>query len=505
MRKLIILICVLFSSIIVSEEQKTPNYNNFIPPEIMTPDEVKTRIGTLEFFDGLPNENTVKLLYDNLDFIRGVNAFLNFVPAASLESVRVGHKKYGVQNSNQVVIFESLMDSNPLWLTGNTDTVYASTFIDLRKNGLTVIEIPPGMGPGTVNDAYFRYIIDMGTPGPDKGKGGKYLLVPPDFKGEVPKGYYVAKTSSYINWLILRGFLKDGSTDYSVNLLKNGLKIYPYSTKDNPEKMEFIDVSGLPVNTIHANNYMFFEELNDVIQREPVDFISPELRGILSSIGMEKGKSFSPDERLKNILTDSVAVANGTARSLAFSPREKDAYIYPDLYWQTAFVGNDYRWLKDNGTGGRFLDARTLYFYIATVNTPAMQAKIPGVGSQYAYLAVDESKNYLHGSKKYKLTLPANIPAKDFWSIVVYDPQTRSELQTSQPFPSKNNKRNTDLKFNSDGSIDLFFSPEAPDKMKSNWIQTVPNKGWFLLLRLYGPTNAYFDQTWKPGNLTLIE
>ena len=150
-------------------------------------------------------------------------------------------------------------------------------------------------------------------------------------------------------------------------------------TKDNPEKMEFIDVSGLPVNTIHANNYMFFEELNDVIQREPVDFISPELRGILSSIGMEKGKSFSPDERLKNILTDSVAVANGTARSLAFSPREKDAYIYKDSYWQTAFVGNDYRWLKDKGMGGRYLDARTLYFYLATVNTPAMQAKIPCV------------------------------------------------------------------------------------------------------------------------------
>ena len=201
-----------------------------------------------------------------------------------------------------------------------------------------MVEIPAGCGPGTVNDAWFRYVTDMGIPGPDKGEGGKYLILPP----------------------------------------------------------------------------------------------------------------------------------------------------------------------IDGGKGGRNLDARTQFFYIATVNTPAMAAKMVGKGSQYAYCEKDTDGDFLDGGKTYKLRIPPNVPAKDFWSVVVYDPQTRSELQTDQPFPSKNNERD-ELDVNSDGSVELFFGPTAPQGKEKSWIQTVPGKGWFAILRLYGPLEPWFDKTWKPGEFELVK
>ena len=168
----------------------TPNYNTPIPEKIMTPDKVETRIGTLEFFDGLPTPETSQKVWDNLDFMRGVETFLNGIPIASLEALRLGHVQMGVTNSNQMLLADQLLNSNPLFLTGNTDTVYCSGFLDLECDGPTVVEIPPGCGPGTVNDAFFRFVIDMGTPGPDRGQGGSYLIVPPEFDGEVPEGYF---------------------------------------------------------------------------------------------------------------------------------------------------------------------------------------------------------------------------------------------------------------------------------------------------------------------------
>jgi hypothetical protein len=191
--------------------QNTPGYNHKIPPQIMTPDSVETRLGTLKFFDGFPDKETTQKAFDNLDFMRGVETFLDFIPATSIEGMRRGMVEAGATKSNQVILMDRLMDSSPLFLTGNTDTVYASGILDLQTDGPTVVEIPPGCGPGTVNDAFFRFVIDMGGPGPDRGKGGKYLILPPGYKGDVPEGYFVARSPSYVNWLILRGFLGDGN------------------------------------------------------------------------------------------------------------------------------------------------------------------------------------------------------------------------------------------------------------------------------------------------------
>lgn len=492
--------------------EKTPGYNQKIPKQIMTPDTVETRLGILKFFDGMPDKTTVEKLYDNLDIMRGVDSFLNGIPATSIEALRLGFIEAGGDASHKAIIMDKLLDSAPLFLTGNTDTVYCMTMLDLKRDGATVVEVPAGSGPGTVDDAYFRFVIDMGAPGPDRGKGGKYLILPPDYKGDLnpPVGgmeaevdgerYFVAKSTSYVNLLILRGFLVDGKPEAATAMFEKGLKVYPLAKRQSPPKMEFISGSGKPFNTIHANNFEFYKELHTVVEREPVEMLDPVTRGIFAAIGIEKGKPFAPNARMKKLLTEAVAIGNATARAIVFRPRLEGFSLYPGSAWGAAFVGGDYRWLKDGGKGGINLDARTLFFYQATVNTPAMVLKMVGLGSQYAVATTDKNGEYLDGSKAYELHIPANVPAKEFWSVVVYDPQTRSELQTGQPYPSKNNKRDK-LVQNADGSIDLYFSPKAPKGKGENWIQTVPGKGWYPILRLYGPLQAWFNKTWRPGEI----
>jgi hypothetical protein len=510
------LLAAVFFTTAVAEAEPTPGYNTKIPESIMTPDKVKTRIGTLRFFDGIPTKETAELVYDNLDFLRGVETFMNGIPATSIEGLRHGLASLGAQNSNQVVIFDQLMDSNPLFLTGNTSTVYCTPFLDLKKDGPTVVEIPAGAGPGTVNDAYFRFVIDMGAPGPDKGKGGKYLILPPDYKGnlEGPIGgkeqkvngqeYFVAKSPSYVNWVALRGFLVDGKPDAAAKMWKEGLKIYPLAKAANPPAMEFISGSGKSFNTIHANNFEFYEELHTVIDREPVEMLDPELRGLFASIGIQKGKPFAPDVRMKKILTDAVAVGNATARATLWYERNEAEFLYEDSYWKRGYPGKNYQFLKDEGIGGRNFDARTMFYYFATVNTPMMAIKLIGKGSQYAWGYLDAKGNYLNGGKSYKINIPKNPPAEKFWSMCVYDPQTRSELQTGQPYPSRQSQRDKMI-VNNDGSIDLYYGPEAPVGKEANWTQTVPGKGWFVVLRLYSPTEVWYDKTWRPGEIELVK
>ena len=485
----------------------------------MTPDKVETHFGTLNFVDGVPTAETTQRLYDNLDYLRGVEAFLNFIPATSMEGLRLGAIETVGGNeikSNQAIIMDQLMDSNPLYLTGNTDTVYCMIFLDLEKDGPTVIEIPPGTGPGTVDDAFFRFVIDLGAPGPDAGKGGKYLILPPDYKGELKptagtdqaevngEKYYVAQSTSYVNWVPLRGFLVDGKPDAATKMFKDGVKVYSLAKKDNPPKMEFTSASKNPINTVHANNIEFYEELDHVIQKEPISFLDPELRGLAASIGIVKGKTFAPDARMKKILTDAVAVGNATARAISFRDRDARVLIYPKSAWQSLSLATDYQWLDNDAEGTRNLDARTKFFYGYTVNTPKMMAKIVGGGSQYAVAFNDSSGQPFQGSKNYKINVPANVPANRFWSVVLYDPQTRSQLQTSQPFPSKNDKRDK-LIANADGSVDIYFGAKAPAGKEANWIASAPGKGFFIIFRLYGPLEPWYDRSWRLGEPELVK
>lgn len=520
-RKLLLASAFVFGAMLgtqVAAEDSTPGFNTKIPEGLLTPDKYSTRVGDIEFFDGIPTAATAEALYNHLDYIRGVESFLSGMPAASLEAIRRSQQLDGKTNSYQVRIFDQLMDSNSLFLTGNTDTVYMSAVLNLEEDGATVIEVPPGTGPGTVNDAFFRFVVDTGAPGPDAGEGGKYLILPPDYEGDLdpPVGgmeaevdgetYFVAKSTSWINWFIARGFLKDGKPDFSSQLFRDGIKIYSLAKKDNPPEMEFYNGTSVDYNTIHATDFDFYKELDAVIQREPIEMLDPEMRGLFASIGIHKGKKFAPDLRMKNILIKSAEVANATARTFLWYERNPEDFLYEGSFWKIGFPGGNYEFLTDDGKGGRALDSRTEFFYFATVNTPAMTLKLIGKGSQYAWGALDADGDYLDGGKSYKLNLPSDAPADNFISIVAYDPQTRSQLQTGQPFPSYNSEKHKEtVTLNEDGSVDLFFGPEAPEGKENNWIETVPGKGFFLILRLYSPTEPWFEKTWRPGDIELIE
>ena len=203
---------------------------------------------------------------------------------------------------------------------------------------------------------------------------------------------------------------------------------------------------------------------------------------------------------MQSILAEAATVGNATARALVFRTRDRDAYLYPNSAWKVAFIGNDYQF----SPGGVLnLDARTMLFYLGEGVTPAMMVKMVGMGSQYALAYLDANGEPFDGCKSYRLHLPGGIPAKDFWSVVVYDPQTRSMLQTDQRFPSLSSQKER-ITVNPDASVDVYFGPEPPPGKEANWVQTVPGKRWFVGLRLYGPLEPWFDKTWRPGEIELL-
>ena len=474
---------------------------------ISTPNQVETSLGTLEFLDGAPYPETAAKVYDYLDTMRGVDAFLKGMPGASVQGLMKGARSQGAVECHQVLLFDKLMDSQSLYLTGNTSTMYVFPNLDLERDGPTVLEAPAGM-LGAFNDAWFHYVLDIGPAGPDKGKGGKYLVLPPGYDGEVPSGYFVVRPKTYRVWVFMRASIEKGLKAAKKNVTKN-LRIYPLAKKDNPPRMKFIRGSGKAFNTIHPNDYTFYEHLNEVIQEEPLDMLDPETRGLFASIGMEKGKPFRPDVRMKKILADAVAIANAAARSIVWYPRVdgtmKGIEIYPDTHsaWLMGWVDKN---VFFSGKDGKTMnsDARVMFHYPYTAVTPAMAVTRAGVGSDYGIAYVDSKKQPLDGSKTYKLHLPANPPAKDFWALTMYDNQTRSMLQTSQKRPTVGSQTKG-INQNADGSYDIYFGPKPPKGFEKNWLKTIPGKGWFVALRMYGPLEPWIEKTWRPGEIELVE
>ncbi len=477
-----------------------------IPSGITTPNNVTTSIGELKFLDGAPLPGTAELVYENLDRMRGVDVFLKCMPAASVRQLMLGPEKLGANAFNKVMITEDLMDSKPMFLTANTSTLYVAPSLNLKESGPIVMEVPAGM-LGAFNDAWFRYVDDIGPFGPDKGNGGKYLVIPPGYEAELPSGYFNVQPRTYRVWVFMRGSIANG-LEIAVKNVKENLKIYPLNQKDNPPQMEFINGSGKSFNTIHDNDLKFYYHVNDVIQEEPLDMIDVETRGLLASIGIEKGKPFEPDERMKKILTDAVAIGNATARSIVWYPRisgsvdnMKGIEVFPgeNSAWLMAWVDKN---VFFNGKDGKTMnsDARVMFHYPYTAVTPAMAVTIPGKGSDYGIALIDENKLPLDGSKTYKVHIPSNPPAKDFWALTVYDTQTRSQLQTDQAFPTVGSQTEG-LVQNQDGSYDIYFGPEAPQGYENNWLQTIPGKSWFVALRLYGPLQPWIDKTWRPSEI----
>jgi hypothetical protein len=506
-----------------------------LPTSITTPDSVQTRIGTLEFRDGAPTADTAERLYDNLDFMRGVEAFLSTYQGASVEAIRRGFLDVGVED-NQVLLFPELMDSASLFLTGNSDTVYFLAFVDLTS-GPMVIDVPELPAPsailGTIDDMWFQWVTDFGLPGPDRGGGGRYLVVGPGYDGPLPdSGFHLSHARTTRVCVLGRAFMIDNDPAPAVAAIKAGFRISAYTAGatgtavgsflagrapmaaagPKPET-RFVDAVHLAMNTIPPNDYAYWETIDELVQREPAGAGDPEILGQLASVGIRKGQPFAPDERMRAILEDAVAVGNATARTLALAARESEGFAYYEgsAWFNMLWVGG-YEFLtpppaitadgveQHPSDGARKLNSRIAFLYPAKGVTPAMCMRLTGIGSQYLIASRDANGEFFDGAQNYRLNLPPDIPESRFWSVMLYDRQTRSMLQTDQPMPRLGSQSGT-VEQNADGSTDLYFGPQAPAGREHNWLQTDPDKGWFAILRLYSPLQPFFDKSWRPSEI----
>ena len=502
---------------------------------ISTPDKVESRLGTLEFNDGAPSEATAALLYDHLDFIHGVQAFIGAYPGASVVAIRRGFRSIGAED-NTIVSFSELMDSASLFLTANCDTFYFLGFVDL-SDGPMVIDVPALEAPsailGTIDDMWFRWVTDFGLPGPDRARAASTCswarATTAPARQRLPRGPLPARPGPWsgpgvhgrqrperpgrrdpqgLSHLEVRA-RRSGHRDRYVPRRGRALRC----RRRRRPRRSFVEASGMSFNTIPPNDFGFWDTVNELIQQEPPSGGDPELLGMLARLGIVHGKPFEPDERMRKVLEDAAVVGNATARtvSFAFRPEEGFAY-YPGSNWFNMLWVGGYEFLDpppqitpdgvvpSPSDGARKLNSKIAFLYPATGVTPAMCMRLTGIGSQYLMAVRGSDGEYLDGGRNYRLTLPPDIPQSRFWSVMVYDRQTRSMLQTDQPRPDLSSQSGT-VETNPDGSTDIYFGPTAPDGKANNWLQTVPGKGWWTILRLYSPEASFFDKTWRPTEI----
>lgn len=471
-------------------------YNASVPESIITPNHVESKyIGSLKYTDGAPTLETHLKAADFVDTADAVRVFLSGIPVASIQGMLLGHESIGMTPNKTIGISEGMLNANSIWLTANTTTPYVTSEIDV-KDGPVILEVATPI-LGLLDNAAFKFTSRVGVTHPqDKGNGGKYFFYHSSYEGKLPDGYIHVETDGYQHWLLVRIITTPSTLTSDVSSLKETMKLYPYGQND---ETEFLDITGIKYNTVHAMNHEFYEEINTLVQYEPKEIFDPEWLSLAKRIGIEKGKPFQPDSRMKGILEEAAKIATAEARSFYFYPDES-LITYDDSNWFTPLV-NGHEFLDQNGVINA--DDRAMFHFMATGITPDMVTKTVGQGSDYRVGNRDSDKQLLDGSEHYIVTLPPNVPATKFWSFMVYDNQTRSMLETDQVSAGIDGL-SKGLRKNHDGSISIHFSPVAPKGNEKNWVQTIPGKGFNVLFRMYGPTEAWFNGSWAPSDFKKV-
>jgi len=464
------------------------------------PDEIETSFGTLEFeLEAFPTEESVQKIYDEMDLQRATQAYMDFIPALSVYGIVKSHiRDFGFRSSSDIVVAAGPgWRPSELYLTGNNATVYACAALDLKVEGPTVVEIPPGMY-GTADDALFEFLVDFGFVGPDKGEGGKYLFLPPGYDGDHPDGYFTVPSPSYRIWVMMRGFGEVGSGEQAVEWFRQNLRVYPLAT--GSRQGNYTNGTGAGTNSLAPEDGSAFEMLNEIVQYEPRGLFGAEQLGRLATLGIRQGEPFDPDQRMRGILDQGAKQGVAMSRAIVYASREPDIRYWPDRHWEKMFLHNT-TFERD---GVNDIDARTLWHYQAIVVSPNLVSTTPGAGTAYLTSFRDTEGRYLDGGKSYRLRVPANPPVKRFWAISAYDPATRSLLDVGGN-RNKSVGSLDDPVANPDGSVDVYFGPKAPAGNEKNWVPTDPDKGFFVVFRFYGPLEGYIDKTWVMNDFELLD
>ena len=351
-----------------------------------------------------------------------------------------------------------------------------------------------------IEDFWQRSSIDVGLPGPDGGKGGKFLVLPPGYKGDVPQsGYFVVRGTMNNYNIMVRGIIPSlEKKDAGVENVK-GVKVYPLSESASPKPNQFTSFSGKKMNTLPPMGMAYWETLSAFINNNPVEERDLFYMGMLKPLGIESGKPFTPDARQRAILEEAARIGDAVGRVILFRGDERfqKGHPFPGAHWQWVFQSNAVQRTDSYGQ----VDERLHYTYGAIYTSPALGIMKPGPGGNYVQVFMDKAGNRFDGGKSYRLHVPAKAPAAAFWSITLYDTATRSQIQNATNDAARSSLDT--LQTNADGSIDLYFGPTSPAGKEANWIQTLPGKGWYPMFRFYTPTAGLFDGTWKLADIEL--
>jgi hypothetical protein len=423
---------------------------------------------------------------------RAVEAVIWGMPAVNFDLMRQEMIELGGK-PNQIVYWSGLPDWKNQTLTPNPDAIYLMPFFSTADIGPVVIEIPPANGgsiTGTIMDSWQTPLADVGPAGMDAGKGGKYLVLPPDFDGEAPEGYIALPSVTDHGYALLRSILRSGSDADIAAAVAYGkrIEVYPLSAAANPPVTTFIDAIDAVYDATIPYDLRFFQSLDRFVQGERWIMRDKAMIDQLASIGIEKGKSFAPDQETEGILNAAAAEAHAFLElnyENAFTP------YFAGSRWALP-AQPEYIEAAQNGysAADRYpLDARGLVFTFAFF-TP----KTSGTGSFYLMDIRDKAGEPFDGGKSYRLNVPANVPVSQYWSATVYDRKTHGLIRDQETV--SRSSLNPDLLVNADGSVDVYFGPTAPAGKEPNWVPTVPGGQFEVLFRFYGPEKPLFDKTW---------